>query len=103
MNRLARFVVVAVAEVVVVAGCSSKPGVANPNGSAIGPLSLAKDEHMVLIPAGQYIAGSTHEERLAAYDDYMSTAGQDTAREKKWFEAEEDRHVAVLPAFRIDL
>ncbi len=99
MSRLARFAVV----VVVVAGCSSKPDVAHPSGSAIAPLSLAKDEHMVLIPAGQYIAGSTHEERLAAYDDYMNTAGQDTAREKSWFEGEEDRHVAVLPAFRIDL
>lgn len=58
---------------------------------------------MILIPAGQYIAGSTQEERAAAYDDYLSTAGHDTARENKWFEGEEDRHVAMLEAYRIDL
>jgi len=44
---------------------------------------------MVVVPAGTFIAGSTQEERAAAYDDYLATAGQDTAREKKWFEGEE--------------
>lgn len=83
--------------------CSSKPDAAHPSAAAIAPLSLAKDQHMVEIPAGQYIAGSTPEERAAAYDDYHNTAGHDAAREKKWFEGEEDRHVAVLDAFRIDL
>lgn len=58
---------------------------------------------MVPIPEGKYIAGSTPEERTAAYDDYLNTAGHDTAREKKWFENEEDRHLMALPAFRIDL
>lgn len=58
---------------------------------------------MVEIPAGKYIAGSTPEERTAAYDDYRSTSGNDTAREKKWFESEEDRHLEELPGFRIDL
>lgn len=58
---------------------------------------------MVLIPGGQYVAGSTPEERTAAYDDYLKTAGHDTARENKWFEGEEDRHVTVLDDYRIDL
>ena len=88
--------------VVVVAGCSSKPDAAHPQAGT-APLSLAKEQHMVLVPEGKYIAGSTPEERTAAYDDYMNTAGADTARENKWFEGEEDRHVTVLPAFRIDL
>lgn len=88
---------------VFLAGCSAAPGPAHPSGAAIAPLSLAKDQQMVLIPAGQYIAGSTPEERAAAYDDYLATAGHDTARENKWFEGEEDRHVEILPAYRIDL
>jgi formylglycine-generating enzyme required for sulfatase activity len=95
MNRLAILVAVT--------ACSSNPDPARPGAVAVAPLSLAKDEHMVLVPAGQYVAGSTPEERNAAYDDYLKTAGHDTARDKKWFEGEEDRHVAVLPAYRIDL
>jgi len=95
MSRLALLVVV-------LAACSSKPDASHP-GAQLAPLSLAKEQHLVLVPEGQYIAGSTPEERLAAYDDYRETAGQDTAREKKWFEGEDARHVAVLPAFRIDL
>ena len=88
--------------VVVAAACSSKPDPMHP-ASAQAPLSLAKDQHMVVIPAGKYIAGSTPEERASAYDEYQSTAGHDTAREKKWFEGEDDRHLAMLDAFRIDL
>jgi formylglycine-generating enzyme required for sulfatase activity len=95
MNRLALLVAVT--------ACSSKPDPARPGAAATAPLSLAKDEHMVLVPAGQYVSGSTPEERNAAYDDYLNTAGHDTAREKKWFEGEDDRHVAVLSAYRIDL
>jgi formylglycine-generating enzyme required for sulfatase activity len=94
MNRLTLLVVLA--------ACSSRPEPARP-GAAQAPLSLAKDQHMVLVAAGQYIAGSTPEERAAAYDAYLETAGHDTAREKKWFEGEDDRHVTILPAFRIDL
>lgn len=89
--------------VVLVAACSATPDGVHPTVNSVAPLSLAKDQHMVLVPAGQYIAGSTVEERGAAYDDYLSTAGHDTAREKKWFEGEEDRHVAVLEAYFIDL
>ena len=88
--------------VVGVAACSAKPDATHP-GASQAPLSLAKDQHMVLVPEGQYIAGSTHEERNGAYDEYLQTAGHDTAREKKWFEGEADRHVAILPAYRIDL
>ncbi|HEY5921337.1 MAG TPA: SUMF1/EgtB/PvdO family nonheme iron enzyme [Kofleriaceae bacterium] len=96
MSRLLVLVVATVA-------CSSKPNAVHPSGAAIAPLSLAKDQHMVDIPAGQYISGSTPEERTAAYDDYLETAGHDTAREKKWFEGESDRSVSVLEGFRIDL
>src|SRR5687768_4535118 len=91
-----------VAVLAVVCACSSKPDPNHPS-SALAPLSLAKDQHMMRIAQGQYIAGSTPEERAAAYDAYLETAGHDTAREKKWFEGEEARHVATLPAFRIDL
>lgn len=87
--------------VVVVVGCSA-PAVHHAS-SASAPLSLAADAQMISIPGGQYIAGSTPEEREAAYDDFANTAGANTAREHHWFDGEEDRHVAQLPAFRIDL
>lgn len=91
------------AVLVVVAGCSAKPDSVRPGVAATAPLSLAKDQHMVVISAGQFISGSTPEERGAAYDAYLETAGHDTARENKWFEGEADRHVAMLDEFRIDL
>ncbi len=58
---------------------------------------------MLTIPAGKFIAGSTPEERSAAYDDYKNTSGHDTARESKWFDSEDDRHTELLPTFQIDL
>ncbi len=78
------------------------PPVAHPS-AAHAPLSLAADSRMVTVPAGQYVAGSTPEERAQAYDDYLSTAGTDVARGNKWFDREEDRHVEQMKAFRIDL
>lgn len=87
--------------VLVVAACGGPQVVEQP--SRIAPLSLAADARMVLVPAGQYIAGSTPEERAAAYDDYLESAGHDAAREHKWFDREEDRRVTTLEAFRIDL
>lgn len=66
-------------------------------------LSLAADDRMVAIPAGRYVAGSTPEERAAAYADFLTTSGKDTAREHHWFDVEQDRQVSELPAFRIDL
>ncbi len=85
------------------AACSSAPSPVHPAGAAAG-LSLASDSQMVTIPEGQYVAGSTPEERAAAYDDYLSTAGKDTAREHKWFDGEEERHVVPeMVAYRIDL
>jgi formylglycine-generating enzyme required for sulfatase activity len=87
---------------VLLAACSASPRPQHP-GAAAAPLSLAAEEHMVAIPAGQYIAGSTPEERNAAYDDYETTAGKDVARTQKWFDGEEDRHLAQLAAFRIDM
>ena len=87
---------------VVAVGCSS-PAVVHPQGAG-APLSLAADAQMIAIPAGQYIAGSTPEERDAAYDDFSTSAGKDTAREHHWFDGEEDRHVVEkLAAFHIDL
>jgi len=74
-----------------------------PRAPIAGPLSAAADERMIEIPAGKYVAGSTREERLAAYDDHHGSTGTDAAREGAWFEREEDRHVATLPAFTIDL
>lgn len=87
----------------VLAGCASSVQTAHHSSSARAALSLAADDRMVTIPAGRYVAGSTLEERTAAYDDYEMTAHTDGAREHKWFEREADRHVVELPAFRIDL
>jgi toxoflavin biosynthesis protein ToxD len=84
------------------AGCGGAQPV-KPNGAGRSTLSSAADVHMVAIPDGQYVAGSTPEERETAYDDYLATAGNDGAREAKWFDQEEDRHVAKLAAFRLDL
>ncbi|MDB4958177.1 MAG: hypothetical protein JWO36_5746 [Myxococcales bacterium] len=87
--------------VLVCAACSS----VQPHhpGTQVAPLSLAADEHMITIPAGQYIAGSTVEERTSAYDDYQATSGKDTARTAHWFDSEDDRHVAHGLAYRIDM
>ena len=88
--------------IVVVAGCSA-PAVSHPQ-SAAAPLSQAADAQMIAVPAGQYIAGSTPEERQAAYDDFVASAHKDTAREHHWFDGEDDRHVVEQqPAFHIDL
>ena len=57
---------------------------------------------MIMIPAGDYIAGSTPEEREEAYGDYLRTAGHDAARRNRWFEREIERTTATLPGFRID-
>jgi formylglycine-generating enzyme required for sulfatase activity len=67
------------------------------------PLSSSADATMVLIPGGRSIAGSTPEERTAAYDAHAATSGSTVAKDAGWFDKEEDRHVVELPAFRIDL
>jgi formylglycine-generating enzyme required for sulfatase activity len=87
---------------IVVAACGTQIAPVHPDRSG-APLSYAADEHMVVIPAGRYVAGSTPEERQGAYDDYLHTANQDGARTHEWFGKEEDRHMAKLPAFSIDL
>jgi formylglycine-generating enzyme required for sulfatase activity len=92
--------------VIALAACSAAPTAAQQATSARiarAQLSLAADDRMIVIPAGRYIAGSTPEERTAACDDYLRTAGDDAARTQRWFDREADRHVATLPAFRIDL
>ena len=82
--------------------CGATPAPVHPHPDG-GPLSLAADARMITVPAGQFVAGSTPEERAQAYDDYQQTAGTDTARHNKWFDREEERHVEQLAAFRIDL
>jgi formylglycine-generating enzyme required for sulfatase activity len=89
--------------VLVMAACSAAPAPVQQARAARAPLSLAADDQMIDIPAGPYIAGSTPEERAAAYDDHFRTAGQESARTQKWFDREADRRSATLPAFRIDL
>lgn len=66
-------------------------------------LSAAADAQMVVIPESRSVAGSTLEERSDAYDDHARTSGKTTARDNKWFETEEDRHVVSLPTYRLDL
>jgi len=83
------------------AACSS-PAPVHPS-EASAPLSLAADAQMITIPKGQFVAGSTPEERAAAYDDFKATAGKDTARENKWFDGEDDRHLDYTETYRIDL
>jgi formylglycine-generating enzyme required for sulfatase activity len=102
MRRLA-FLVAASAPAAI--GCSGAPGPADPATAARAhaQLSLAADQRMVTIPGGHFVSGSTPEERAVAYDDYQTTAGNDTARMEKWFDREAGRHGVELPAFRIDL
>jgi formylglycine-generating enzyme required for sulfatase activity len=70
---------------------------------ARAPLTLAAEDRMIAIPAGRFIAGSTPEERTAAYDDYQRSAVNDDARTERWFDREAARHVGELAAYRIDL
>jgi formylglycine-generating enzyme required for sulfatase activity len=66
-------------------------------------LSASADLTMIVIPASRSIAGSTPEERNIAYDDHAASLGSSTARDHKWFDTEEDRHVVELATFRLDL
>jgi toxoflavin biosynthesis protein ToxD len=95
-----------IAGVVMVSACGSssgKPVAPKPSGDGHAALSLAADARMVLVPAGQFIAGSTPEERVSAYEDYLATSGHDSAREHGWFDHEEERHIVQQPAYLIDL
>lgn len=85
-----------------VAGCSATPRAAHPQAEH-APLSLASEERMITVPAGKSIAGSTPEERGAAYDDLLNATTSDAAREAKRFEREDARHQIEMPAFTIDL
>ncbi|CAN5860511.1 hypothetical protein BH11MYX3_BH11MYX3_05320 [soil metagenome] len=88
---------------VLIAGCGNGAARVEHPEAAHAQLSLAADDRMVLVPEGKFIAGSTLEERGAAYDDYQAATSTDAARERKWFDREEDRHQITLPAFKIDL
>lgn len=87
------------------AACSAAPTPAQQATlarAARAPLSLAADDRMIAIPAGRFIAGSTPEERTAAHEDSLATAGE-AAQSREWFDREADRHTVELPAYRIDL
>ncbi len=84
------------------AGCGPTPAVHHPHVD-VAPLSLAADQRMVEIPGGQFVAGSTPEERGAAYIDHERSAGTAVARDQGWFDREADRHLETLPTFRLDL
>ncbi len=66
------------------------------------PHSRSADGDMLAIAAGNYIAGSTEDERERAYLDYRRTAGHDGARRHRWFAREQPRRSAYLGAFVID-
>jgi len=85
-----------------VAACGAPAPAQHPQAHS-APLSLAADRRMIPIAGGQFVAGSTPEEREGAYDDHAESAGTDTARREKWFDHERDRHLETLPAFRLDL
>jgi formylglycine-generating enzyme required for sulfatase activity len=89
-----------------VAGCGSQePASKSPSlyrGSP-APISRAADDAMVNIPAGGFVRGSTREQREAAYDDYLATAGRDTARRGRWFERERESQRFILDPFAVDL
>lgn len=72
------------------------------SGATAAPTSRAADRDMIDIAAGPFIAGSTPEERERAYADARRTSGRDIARRNGWFEREDARHRASLPAFRLD-
>lgn len=81
---------------------SGVPGPTVPWRGAPAPLSRAADGQLVVIEEGRSVAGSTPEERAAAYDEFLATAGHDGARAGGWFEREEDRHLVWLSTFAID-
>jgi formylglycine-generating enzyme required for sulfatase activity len=73
-----------------------------PPASLPAPLSRAADRAMRLVPPGRYVAGSGLEERERAYADAERSAGDARARRGRWFDREEPRHEAPLPAFLLD-
>jgi formylglycine-generating enzyme required for sulfatase activity len=87
---------------VVLGACGAPTGVATVRPTT-APMSLTSDDHMIVIPAGRYISGSTPEERASAFEDYASTADPEVAQTRPPFDQEADRHNSILPAFRIDL
>ena len=103
MMRRARGIVVGCGMAAGCSGASTQAEHAMTARADSAPLSLAADQRMIAIPAGNFVSGSTPEERATAYDDYEATTGRDTAREEKWFDREAERHGGELPAFRIDL
>jgi len=88
--------------IALVAACGTPAAPAHPSAKG-AQLSVAADAQLIVVPGGQFIIGSTPEERAVAYDEFLSSAGNDGARTNKWFDREEDRHLEKLGPFRIDL
>jgi len=84
------------------AACGAPIGVTAVHATS-AQLSLAADAHMIVVPGGRYISGSTPEERASAFEDYERTSGDDAVETRPPFDRELDRHNATLAAFRIDL
>lgn len=57
----------------------------------------------VLIPAGEFIAGSDGEEREAAYRLDEAAYGHSLTRQRRWYDDERPRQVVTLPDYRITL
>ncbi len=80
--------------------CGQKPSVSP--GAVSAPLSRKADSQMLIVKAGQYVSGSTTEEREKAYQSYFETYGRDSARRAKWFQFEEAASEKHLGAYRFD-
>ncbi len=83
-------------------GCTHSSSLGGPSAKVV-PHSLAAEAKMVVIAAGTYVKGSNAQERERAYDAYLQSYGKDGARKNQWFQYEESRGLAQLPAYQIDL
>ncbi len=79
----------------------TQPHAAKPSPQS-APLSYAADLSMLTVPGGSYRLGSTQAERERAYNDYLETHGDDSARRNSWFEREVEAHRANEVGFRLD-
>lgn len=56
---------------------------------------------LIAIPAGEYVAGSDEDEREAAYRLDEKAYGHSNTRQWGWYDREQPRHTASLPAYCI--
>ena len=79
----------------VLAACAGRSG-------PLPPRAARAEALMLPVPPGDVILGSTPEERERAYVDARRTAGDDRARQGRWFEREEPRHTVARRGFLLD-